>query len=54
MTGRLTGKTSPISIADFDIVLSGRYLSRDQGCATEQTQEKIDNVSTKRNAVEQY
>ena len=53
-TRRPTGRTSDKSIADCNAVLSGRYLSRDQVCVTKQTHEKIDNVSTNRNADEQY
>ena len=53
-TGRPTGRISPKAIAECNAVLGGRYLSRDQVCVSKQTHEKIDNVSTKRNAVEQY
>ena len=54
MTGKPIGETSTIFIAGINDVLSSRYLSRDRVCVTEQTHEKIDNVGTKRNAVEQY
>ena len=53
-TGKLTGRRSIMSIADCNAVLSGRCLSRGQIDVTKQTPEKSGDVSTKRNAAEQY
>ena len=54
MTGKPTERFSVISLTDSKVAISGRYLSRDQVFVTKQAPVKVEDVSTKRNTVENY
>ena len=53
MTGKPLGRNPTVSITDCNVETSARYFSHDQALVTKQTPERVGDVGTKRNAVEE-